>query len=183
MDGLTNLANQAAMAIAIFLPVFFYWSSLGCFIYALWGFHRQSSPENPFRGKPWIPLVSLIMSGVFASFLTFINLTDISVGSSVIFEKVGSLTSYTQPSNSSTDLLGDNAGETIINVVKTFRLFFQAAGLLFAFCGVVAACHVNRGTINRRYSSCAVQFITGIMLINCVQISQWLVSLFDFNAS
>lgn len=181
MNGLMNLANQAAMAIAIILPVFFYWSSWGCFFFSVWGFYMQSTPQNPFRGKPWIPWVSLIMSGVFASFLTFINLTDISVGSSVILEKAASLTSYTQTINSSSsDILGDNAGDAAINVVKMFRLFFQTVGLFFAYCAVVAFRNVNRGSINRRYSSCAIQFITGIMLINCVPITQWLVLLFNF---
>jgi hypothetical protein len=82
VQGLVNFAQQVALILAVLLPTFLYCSAIALFLFAGWGFWQQAQPQNPFRGKPWIPLLSLIMSG--ASVAVRASLCLSSRGSRVI---------------------------------------------------------------------------------------------------
>ena len=67
MQGLVDFASQIGEALATLIPTFAYLAALWCFLFAAWGFWMQSQPGNPFEGRPWIPVLSLVLSGAFAS--------------------------------------------------------------------------------------------------------------------
>ncbi len=83
MQGLVNFAGQIGNAIAILLPTFCYAAALVCFLFAGWGFWMQSHPDNPFRGKPWIPFVSLVLSGVFSTFDRTLTMANATAGTNL----------------------------------------------------------------------------------------------------
>ena len=82
MQGLVDFASQIGEVFAVLLPTFAYLTALGCFLFAAWGFWMQGQPHNPFRGRPWIPFVSLILAGAFASFDKILSMALASGGSS-----------------------------------------------------------------------------------------------------
>ena len=176
MQGLVNFAAQCALIFAVLLPTFLYLSALGLFIFAVWGMWMQAQPRNPFAGKPWIPWVSLVLSGAFASFPTILNMVNISVGSTVTTSVVAGLSSYTTPNT--TNILGNTPGDTVLNIVTAFQGFFQVFGAMCVFFAMLAWHAVVAGRTNRPQSSCAIQFVFGVMLMNVLTITQWLVGVF-----
>ena len=97
MRGLVDFASQIGEAFAVLLPTFAYLAALGCFLFAAWGFWMQAQPHNPFRGQPWIPFVSLLLTGAFASFDKILSMALASGGSS-LSASITSLSSYRPPS-------------------------------------------------------------------------------------
>ncbi|USQ74264.1 hypothetical protein NF552_24110 (plasmid) [Roseomonas mucosa] len=176
MQGLANFAAAVGQGFQILLPTFCYIAALSLFLFAAWGFWRQSHPDNPFRGKPWVPLVPLLFCGVFASFDRFLTLANRSGGSSVTVNLVAGLSSYLPPDASGG--LGSTPADTVIKIVQIFQLFFQAFGAMTAFFAVYALWAVMRGTSRRTPGGCLVQFVFSVMLINVLTISQWVVSFF-----
>ena len=176
MQGLVNFAQQCALIFAVLLPTFLYISALALFLFAVWGMWMQAQPHNPFRGRPWVPWVSLIMSGAFASFPTILNKVNISAGSTVTTQVVAGLQSYTTPNT--TNILGATPGDTVLNIVEAFQGFFQAFGAMCVFFAMLAWHAIVAGRSNRSQSSCAVQFVFGVMLLNVLTISHWLVNVF-----
>ena len=83
MQGLVDFASQVGDAFAILVPTFCYLAALMCFLFAAWGFWMQSHPQNPFFGRPWIPVLSLVLSGAFASFDEILNMALATAGSGV----------------------------------------------------------------------------------------------------
>ena len=83
MQGLVDFASQVGEAFAILIPTFRYLAALACFLFAAWGFWMQSHSQNPFFGRPWIPFLSLVLSGAFASFDKILNMALATAGSSV----------------------------------------------------------------------------------------------------
>ena len=61
VQGLVNFAQQCALVLAVLLPSFLYCSAIGLFLFAAWGLWQQAQPQNPFRGRPWIPWLSLML--------------------------------------------------------------------------------------------------------------------------
>ena len=121
MQGLVSFAGQIGNAIAILLPSFFYASALVAFLMAGWGFWRQAHPDNPFRGRPWVPFVSLLLSGVFSSFNRLLTMANASAGTALTVS-IAPLTTYTPPTT--TGVLGLGPGATVVNVVTLFQGFF-----------------------------------------------------------
>lgn len=178
MQGLVNFAAAIGYAIAIFLPVFCYLAAGGLFIFAGWGFWLQARPDNPFRGRPWVPLVSLILCGVFASFDVILTKANVSLGSNVTVGLSTVLTSYAPPVVGG-DLLGATPGATVINVVELFQWFFRPFGAMACFFAVMAWRGVVNGRSNRSQGGCLVQFFFGILLINILSVATWLVAIFQ----
>ena len=176
MQGLVNFAQQCALIFSVLLPTFLYISALALFLFAVWGMWMQAQPRNPFAGRPWVPWVSLIMSGAFASFPTILNKVNISAGSTVTTQVVAGLQSYTAPDT--TNILGATPGDTVLNIVEAFQGFFQAFGAMCVFFAMLGWHAIVAGRSNRAQSSCAVQFVFGVMLLNVLTISQWLVGVF-----
>ena len=104
MQGLVDFASQIGEVFAVLLPTFAYLAALGCFLFAAWGFWMQAQPHNPFRGRPWIPFVSLVLAGAFASFDKILSMALASGGSS-LSASITSLSSYSPPSVSDTSSL------------------------------------------------------------------------------
>jgi hypothetical protein len=96
MQGLVDFASQVGEAFAILVPTFCYLAALMCFLFAAWGFWMQSHPQNPFFGRPWIPFLSLVLSGAFASFDKILNMALATAGSGVT-ASISSLSSYSPP--------------------------------------------------------------------------------------
>ena len=178
MQGLVNFAADVAYGLATFLPAFCYLATIALFLFAGWGFLQQARPDNPFRGRPWIPVLSLVLCGVFASFDRILTMANVSAGSSLQVSLVAGLTSYT-PTVPGSGLLGNTPGDTVVNVVQLFQSFFQAFGAMACFFAVLAWRSVVNGRSNRSQSGCGVQFAFGVMLINVLTISQWLVTIFQ----
>jgi hypothetical protein len=176
MQGLVNFAGDVGNGMAILLPTFCYLMSLFCFIFSAWGFWLQASPGNPFAGRPWIPLISLLLSGAFASFTRVLTMANASAGTNLTVS-LNPLTSYTPPTVPTT--LGATPGDTMVNVVTLFQLFFQSFGAMACFFALVRWRAVINGQNNSSQSACLVQFTFGIMLINVLTIAQWLQTIFQ----
>jgi hypothetical protein len=178
MQGLVDFANQVGEALAILVPTFCYLAALFCFLFAVWGFWMQSHPQNPFFGRPWIPGLSLVLCGVFASFDKFLNMALASAGSSVT-ASITSLSSYTPPTvPGGAALMGATPSATLVNVVTLFSAFFQSFGAFVVFFAIVSWRSVINGQANRSQMGCLVQAAFGIMLINILAITNALVAMF-----
>ena len=175
MQGLVNLVTQIAAALGILFSPACYLGAIWCFIHSGWAFKRQSEPDNPYRGRPWVPWVSLLMCGVLASFDVFLTKVNVSLGSDV-HVGLSNLTSYT-PVDAPADWLGAGPGETIMNVVVLFKSFFQTFGAMAALTAAFAFRSTLIGQTNRSRLGCGIQFLFGMALINVVLISAWLVAL------
>lgn len=176
MEGLVRFASEIGYALAVLLPTCCYLAALGTFLFAAWGFWLQARPDNPFRGRPWIPIVSLVLCGAFASFDRVLTMANVSGGSAIVVS-IGALTSYTPPDPPGNPL-GGTPGETILNVVQLFQAFFQAFGAMAAFFAVASWRSVINGRSRRSQGSCGVQFVFGVMLINVLSIARWVVGIF-----
>jgi len=172
MQGLVNFASFLGWAIAVFLPALMYLAAIVLFMFAGWGFWLQARPDNPYRGRPWLPAVSLILSGALAAFDRILTMANASAGTNLTVSIAG-LTSYTPPSAG--NVLGNTPGDAIVNVVQLFQAFFQSFGALACFFAVLAWWSVIHGRSNRSQGGCLVQFVFGVMLINILTIVQWLV--------
>jgi len=178
MQGLVDFASQVGEALAILVPTFCYLAALMCFLFAAWGFWMQSHPQNPFFGRPWIPFLSLVLSGAFASFDKILNMALATAGSSVT-ASITSLSSYAPPTvPDASTLMGSSPSATLVNVVTLFQAFFQSFGAMVVFFALVSWRSVVNGQANRSQMGCVVQFVFGIMLINILAITNALVAMF-----
>jgi hypothetical protein len=175
MQGLANFTSFLGYAISIFLPTFCYLTALGLFLFGGWGLWMQARPENPFLGRPWVPWVSLVLCGAFASFDQVLTMANASAGTNLNVT-IAALTSYTPPNAG--NVLGTTPGTAIVNVVQLFQGFFQSFGALACFFAVLTWWAIIHGRSNRSQGGCAVQFAFGVMLINILTITQWLVTEF-----
>jgi hypothetical protein len=176
VQGLVNFAGEIGNAIAILLPTFCYLTALALFMSAGWGFWTQSQSHNPYRGRPWVPFVALVLSGAFASFPSILTMANNTAGINLQVS-IGALTSYTAPTVNG-NLLGQTPGDSVVNIVTLFQGFFQAVGAMSCFFAMLTWNAVIAGRSNRSPGGCGVQFMFGIMLINVVTIATWLVSVF-----
>ena len=178
MQGLVDFASQIGEALAVLLPTFAYLAALACFVFAVWGFWMQSQPHNAFVGRPWIPFLSLVLSGAFASFDKILSMALASAGSS-LSASITSLSSYSPPTVAdTTSLMGSTPSATLVNVVTLFQAFFQSFGAMCCFFALLSWRSVVNGRANRSQMGCVVQFAFGIMLINIVAIANALIGMF-----
>ena len=175
MQGFVNFVTQIATIFSFLFSPLCYVGAIACFIHSGWAFWRQAAPDNPYRGRPWVPWASLLMCGLLASFDVFLTKVNVSAGSDI---RVGlsPLITYT-PVGTAADVLGAGPGETIMNVVVLFRFFFQAFGAMAALVAAYALYNSIVARTNRSRLGCGVQFLFGVALINVVPISGWLVTL------
>ena len=95
---------------------------MSLFLFAGWGFWRQSQPDNPFRGKPWIPITALLFCGIFASFDRFLTSANRSAGSSITVG-VSGLSSYSTPASTSS-MLGSTPADSVMTISQGLVGFF-----------------------------------------------------------
>jgi len=177
MEGLVSFAAEVGHGFAVMLPTFCYIAAIGLFLFSGWGFWLQGQPINPFQGKPWIPVVSLILCGAFASFDTILTRANISLGTNVGVSLSSQLTSYDPATNS--DVLGATPGDSLINIVTEFQSFFQAFGAMCCFFAVLSWRAVINGRSNHSQVGAGIQFLFGCLLINILPITQGLVGIFQ----
>ncbi|WP_034999368.1 hypothetical protein [Beijerinckia mobilis] len=177
MQGLVNFAAAVGEGLAIFLPTFCYLTAIGLFLFAGWGFWRQAQPDNPYRGKPWIPIFSLVLCGVFASFDRILTMANVTMGTDLQVSLTNNLTTYAPAVDE--DVLGTTPGTTLLNIVTLFQSFFQAFGAMACFFAALTWWSIVTGRTNRSTVGTGIQFVFGILLINVMTVATWLVSIFQ----
>ena len=172
MQGLVNFASAIGDGIAVLLPAACYLMACGCFLFFAWTLWTWFEPHSPYRHvshpRPWVPFISLILSGVFASFPSLLTMANVSAGSDV----VASLTQYaptTPPSASG--VLGSTPNATVLNVVTLFQRFFQAFGAACVFWAIVRWRGIINQTLQGSPLSCGIQFVFGVCCINILKIA------------
>lgn len=178
MQGLADFAADIGIAIAYLVPAFGYIFAIVAFLFGAWGFWQQAQPHNPLRGKPWLPWVALVLSGVFASFDRILTMANNSGGSSITVGTGGAF-GYVP---SASGVLGSTPANTVVNVVEIFQGFFQSFGAMMALMAVLAWWAVMRGVSRRHQGGCLVQFAFGVMLINVLPLASFLAALFSANS-
>lgn len=87
MQGLVNLTTAFADGIAVLLPTLCYLMACSCFLFSGWTLWSWSDTHSryshPHRHRPWVPWLSLLLCGVFATFPQFLNEVGVSFGSDV----------------------------------------------------------------------------------------------------
>lgn len=179
MQGLVNFATAIADGIAVLLPTFCYLAACMCFMYFVWTLWKWSEPHSRYHHhrleRPWAPFISLVLSGVFASFPAFLTMANVSAGTNLV---VG-LTSYapTTPPNAG-GVLGSSPNATIINVVSLFQYFFEAFGAATVFWAILRWRGIINGRLNGSSTACGVQFVFGVLLINIMTVATGIESFF-----
>ena len=150
MQGLVNFTTAIADGIAVALPTFCYLSACGCFMYFAWTLWKWSEPHARYHHnrieRPWAPFISLALSGVFASFTTFLTMANVSTGTNLL---VG-LTAYapsTAPNASS--VLGATPDASVINVVTLVPVFFSGFRCRLRFLGDLALARDHQWPVER----------------------------------
>ena len=177
MQGLVNFSTSIGDAIAVMLPAVCYLAACGCFFFAVWTLRAFAYPHhNQHRHRPWVPFVSLVLCGVFASFPKFLSMADVSAGTSLV---VG-LTSYAPTTPPSvTNPLGATPEASVVDVVTLFQYFFEAFGAACVFWALMRWRGIVNGRVNGSPTSCGVQFAFGVMCINIVTIANGVVNFFQ----
>jgi hypothetical protein len=180
MQGLINLATAIADSIAVALPAFCYLSACGCFFFFAWSLWRWSEPPSRYQhhkiDKPWVPFISLILSGVLASFPHFLTMANVSAGTGMT---VG-LTTYaatTPPTGSS--VLGATPDASVVNVVQMFQYIFEAFGAACVYFSIMRWRSIINGAANGSLSACGVQFVFGVLCINILTVATGIESFFN----
>ena len=176
MQGLVNFAGQIGNAIAILLPTFSYLAAIGLFLSSTWGFWMQAQPHNPYRGRPWVPFVALLLSGAFASFPFDSHngqqhRRHKSAGPGVGVDELYRADGEQRRAGSDTGRRGGQCRQVVPGIfpgVWGDGLFFRDVDLE----------RRDRRTQQAQRRGCGVQFVFGIMLINIVTVSSWLVAVF-----
>ena len=172
MQGLVNLSTAIAEGIAVLLPAFCYLMACGCFFFFAWTLWTWSEPHSRYNHwshhNPWVPWISLVLSGVFATFPQFLTMVDVSAGTNLTI----GLTSYAPvtPPNAN-NVLGSSPNASVVNVVTLFQYFFQAFGAACVFWAIVRWRGIINGRVQGSPTSCGVQFVFGVCCINIVTIA------------
>lgn len=178
MQGLVNLGDQLGLIMAVLLPTFCYCAAIGWFVFGVWGLWQMARPDNPFRGKGWIPPLSIVLSGAAASFDVLLTKANRSAGSDVTVSLGEDLTSYSSPASASS-LMGNSPADAVNNTVAVFWLFFAAFGACCAFAALSSWRASVNGQTNRSRMGCGIQFVFGVCLINIKTIVAWAVGQFS----
>ena len=180
MQGLVNFSTAIGDTIAVMLPAFCYLAACGCFLFFGWSLWMWSHPHHRhhhhFHQRPWVPFVSLLLAGVFATFPKFLTMADVSAGTNL----VASLTAYTPttPPNAAS-ILGQTPLNTVINVVALFQRFFQMFGAACVFWAILSWRSIINGRREGSPLACGVQFTFGVMCINILTVANGVVGFFQ----
>lgn len=179
MQGLVDFATAIADGIAVVLPALCYLMACLCFLFAgwtfrSWAYHDHRHPHH-FHNRPWVPFVSLVLTGVFATFPQFLSKANVSAGTDLVV----SLTSYqaTTPGNAG-NILGTTPQATVINVVTLFQYFFEAFGAACVWWAIVRWRAIVNHHLEGSPTACAIQFAFGVMCINIVTIANGVAAFF-----
>lgn len=177
MQGLVNFESALADGIAVMLPAFCYLAACMCFLNGAWGLRTLAAgatAANP-NPRPWVPILSIVLSGLFATFPEFLNKANVSLGTGL----VASLTTYapaTAPVAGT--IVGATPFDTMLNVVGAFRHFFQMFGAACVFFAVLRWRAIVSGRVDGSTLGCGVQVLFGVLLINIVTVTDGVIGLF-----
>ena len=177
MQSLANFASAVADGIAVLLPALCYLAACACFLFAAWTLRSMAyHPQHPYRMRPWVPFVSLVLSGVFASFPHFLTMANVSMGTGV----AASITSYAPgaPPDAS-GVLGATPADSVVNVVALFQRFFQMFGAACVFWALVTWRAIVNGRVEGSPLACGIKLLFGVLCINILPIATGVVSLFQ----
>ena len=179
MQGLVDFATDIADGISVVLPAFCYLSAIGCFMYSAWTLWVWSQPHRHYHHhwqRPWIPLVSLVLCGVFASFPKFLSMTNVSMGTNAVV----ALGQYA-PTNPPTagNVLGSTPQQSVLDVVRLFQYFFEAFGAACIFWAIMRWRGIINGKVQGSPTACGIQFLFGACCMNIMTIAAGVVSLFQ----
>lgn len=179
MQGLVNFTTAIADGISVMLPAFCYFMALSCFTFFAWTLYAWSQPHRHHHHhwhKPWVPVVSIVLSGVFATFPNFLTMANVSMGTNMVV----SITQYTptQPPNAG-NVLGNTPQQSVLNVVQLFQYFFEAFGAACVFWALIRWRGIVNGHVQGSPTSCGIQFLFGVCCINIVTIANGVVGMFQ----
>jgi hypothetical protein len=177
MQGLVNFSTAIGDGIAVMLPAFCYLAACGCFFFAAWTLWAMANQRQHHHWmRPWVPFVSLVLCGVFASFPNFLTAANVSAGTSLAI----ALTSYTPttPGNAS-NILGATPETSVVNVVTLFQYFFQSFGAACVFWAILTWRSIVNGHTNGSALACGIKFLFGVMCINILTIANGVVAFFQ----
>jgi len=178
VQGLVNFSTAIADGIAVILPAFCYIAACCCFTFAVWTLWTFAEPHRRHHHhwvRPWVPFISLVLCGVFASFPKFLTMANVSVGTSMAVQ-IGSYTATTPGSAAS--LLGATPTATVINVVALFQYFFEAFGAACVFLAILRWRSIINGRGEGSPTACGVQLTFGVLCINILTVAKGVVTLF-----
>ena len=180
MQGLVDFATDIADGISVVLPAACYLMALGCFMSFGWTLWTWSQPHRHHHHnwhRPWVPIVSLVLCGVFASFPKFLSMTNVSLGT----DAVVSLGQYapTTPPNAGGNLLGNSPQQSVLNVVQLFQYFFEAFGAGCIFWAILRWRGIINGHVQGSPTSCGIQFLFGACCMNIMTIATGVVNFFQ----
>jgi hypothetical protein len=177
MQGLVNFASALADGIAVMLPAFCYLAACACFFFGTWGLWTLAggAASGTRHPRPWVPFLSIVMSGLFATFPGFLTRANVSLGTDL----TASLTSYapSTPPVAGT-ILGTTPFETMVNIVDAFEYFFQMFGAACVFFAILRWRAIVSGRVEGSTLGCGVQLLFGVLLVNIVTVTQGVVGFF-----
>jgi len=180
MQGLVNFSSAIGDGIAVLLPAFCYLAACSCFLFFGWTLWTWSQPHRHHHHhwhKPWVPFLSLVLSGVFASFPGLLTMADVSAGTGLAV----SLSSYTPTTTpiASSSTFGSTPAASVVNVVTLFQHFFQAFGAACVFWAIITWRAIVNGRSNGSPTACGIQFAFGMLCINIVAVANGIVGFFQ----
>ncbi|KXV21467.1 MULTISPECIES: hypothetical protein [Gluconobacter] len=174
MEGLVALVNEIATGMGWLLPTACYGAAISCLIFSIWGIYQYYHPTlQAMQDRPWLPYLSLVLCGVFASFNVILTKSTASAGTDVQVSLADTATSY---STAGSLLSGTGPKDAILTIVTDFALFFQMFGAWTCFFAVLTWFAIQRGRSNRDRLGCGVQYVFGVMLLNPVKDATWILS-------
>ncbi len=75
--------------------------------------------------------------------------------------------------------LGATPQASVVDVITLFQNFFEAFGAAAVFWAIMRWRGMVNGRVNGSPTSCAIQFLFGVMCINIVQVSTGIVNFFQ----
>ncbi len=178
MQGLIEFATDIADGISVVLPALCYAAAIFCFMFFAWTLWMWSQPHRHHHHhwhRPWVPLVSLILCGVFASFPKFLSMTNVSMGTNTVVT-LGQYAPPPPPNGS--NLLGNSPEQTVLNVVQVFQYFFEAFGAACIFWAILRWRGIVNGHVQGSPTSCGIQFLFGACCMNVMVIATTIVGYF-----
>ena len=171
MQGFINFADDIGYCISVLVPLLCYLFGGGFLLASFWAFVQLGRPGNKHQFQPWVPALTLFVASTLLSFDQMLNLATKTFGGGGVTASVTGLTSYTAPTVDGTTLLGASPQETLVNIIKTFNIFFESYGALIVLLGVMALKAANDGNGRTHPRACAIMMFFGLCVMNAQTIA------------
>lgn len=179
MQGFVNFADDIGQAITVIIPFLCYIIGWSFMIGAGWGmWHLSSGRHSRLAARPWMPFVTLFVGAALLTFDRMLNLGEGTLGSSQTASLADGMTSYTDPTVTTSTLAGSSPEATVLNVISMFEYFFVAYGALIVLAGILALHHVSEGRRQHGPLLPAIQILFGFCVMNIETIAPYIMSYF-----